>query len=370
MRRRPKLLMLAGLTGLALLAAAATGRLPATTPAAGPETIAPQRRDVARTVTATAELLPAREVEVGAQVSGQLSRLLVTEGDRVEAGQLLAEIDPRRAAAEVLRTEAALAALEAEIRIAAEQAAIAARQHERLARLGVRGVSAPAAIEDAASQRTIAEARLHVLEAQQRQAEAALETAQLNLQNTRILAPIAGTVTQIIARQGQVLNATNTAPLILRLADLSEMRLRAELSEGDVWRVSPGQPAWFTVIGAGERRWEGRLEAIQPEAVPNRDTVFFHGHFVVPNADGALRSRMTAQVFFLLEESRGALALPLAALRGAGRRGREDAVAVLQPDGRFAWQAVRLGARDEVHVAILEGIGPDARVAPRAERVR
>ncbi|MCX7685831.1 MAG: efflux RND transporter periplasmic adaptor subunit [Acetobacteraceae bacterium] len=368
MRRRG--LLYAAPVGLALLGAAATGQLLSASPPAAPETITPQRRDVARTVTATAELLPAREVEVGAQVSGQLSRLLVAEGDRVEAGQLLAEIDPRRAAAELLRAEAALAALEAEILIAGEQAAMARRQHERLARLGARGVSAPAAIEDAASQRAIAEARLTVLQAQKRQAEAAAETAQLNLQNTRILAPIAGTVTQILARQGQVLNATNTAPVILRIADLSEMRLRAELSEADVWRVRPGQPAWFTVIGAGERRWEGRLEAIQPEAVPNRDTVFFHGHFVVPNTDGALRSRMSAQVFFVLEESRGALALPLAALRGAGRRGAEDAVAVLQPDGRFAWTPVRLGARDEVHVAVLEGIGEQARIAPRAERVR
>lgn len=367
MRRR---LLFAVPVGLALLCAAATGQMiPAAAPAA-PTTILAERRDVARTVTATAELLPAREVEVGTQVSGQLRRLLVTEGDRVEAGQLLAEIDPRRAAAEVLRTEAALAALEAEIRIATEQAAIAARQHDRLERLGARGVSAPAAIQDAASQRAIAEARLHVLEAQRRQAEAALETARINLQNTRIVAPIAGTVTQILARQGQVLNANNSAPPILRIADLSEMRLRADLSEGDVWRVRPGQPAWFTVIGAGERRWEGRLEAIQPEAVPNRDTVFFHGHFVVPNADGALRSRMTAQVFFLLEESRNALAVPLSALRGGGRGGREDAVAVLGPDGRFTWQPVRLGARDEVFVAILEGIGPDDRIAPRAEQVR
>jgi macrolide-specific efflux system membrane fusion protein len=124
------------------------------------------------------------------------------------------------------------------------------------------------------------------------------------------------------------------------------------------------------VIGADERRWEGRLAAIQPEAVPNRDTVFFHGHFVVPNPDGALRSRMSAQVFFVLEESRGALALPLAALRRGGRAGREDAVAVLQPDGRFAWQPVTLGARDEVHVAVLAGLSPEARIAARADRVR
>jgi macrolide-specific efflux system membrane fusion protein len=227
MRRRG--LIFAAPIGLAPLGATATGLLPTGAMSEIPETIAPERRDVARTVTATAELLPALDVEVGAQVSGQLSRLLVAEGDQVEAGQLLAEMDPRRAAAELLRAEAALAALEAEIRMAEEQAGIAARQHERLARLGARGVSAPAAIEDAASQRVIAEARLHVLEAQKRQAEAALETAQINLQNTRILAPIAGTVTQVMASQGQVLNATNTAPPILRLADLSDMRLRRTL---------------------------------------------------------------------------------------------------------------------------------------------
>ena len=367
--RLPRLALIV-LAGLAVAGAAAMVAMPAAAPSTEPASIVPVRRDVSRTVTATAELLPVREVEVGAQVSGQLRRVLVREGDQVEAGQLLAEIDPRRAAAEVLRAEATLAALAAELHIATEQARMATRRHERLARLGTRGVSAPAAIEEAAGESSIAEARLQVLEAQQRQAEAALETARLNQQNTSILAPISGTVTQILAREGQVLNANNSAPLVLRLADMSEMRLRADLSEADVWRLRPGQPAWFTVIGAGERRWEGQLEAIQPEAVPNRDTVFFHGHFVVPNADGALRSRMTAQVFFVLEESRNALALPLGALRDGGRRGREDAVAVLQPDGRHTWQPVTLGARDEVLVAILDGIAEDTRVAPRAAAIR
>jgi macrolide-specific efflux system membrane fusion protein len=369
MRRiRPWALGAIGLLAVAGLAVAGLGAGKGSPPAV--EAIEPQRRDIARTVTATAELLPIRELEVGAQVSGQLRRLLVREGDRVEAGQLLAEIDPARAEAELLRAEAALAALEGEIRMAAEQAAMAARLAERTARLGARGVSASATVEDAASQQLIAEARLEVLQAQKRQAEAALRTARINLENTRILAPIAGTVTQIIARQGQVLNATNTAPVILRLADLSRMRLRAELSEADVWRVAPGQKAWFTVLGAGTRRWEGVLSAILPEAVPNRDTVFFHGFVEVDNGDGALRSRMSAQVFFVLEESPGALALPLSALRHGGRQGRRDLVAVLDQAGRATWQEVVLGARDEVHVAVLEGLSPGQRVAARAAQLR
>jgi macrolide-specific efflux system membrane fusion protein len=98
--------------------------------------------------------------------------------------------------------------------------------------------------------------------------------------------------------------------------------------------------------------------------------VFFHGFVEVDNADGALRSRMSAQVFFVLEESPGALALPLSALRHGGRQGERDAVAVLDPAGRATWQEVVLGARDEVHVAVLEGLAPGQRVAALAGQIR
>ncbi len=121
---------------------------------------------------------------------------------------------------------------------------------------------------------------------------------------TRVVAPMAGTVVSLTAVEGQTLNANQTTPIILRIADLSRMRVVAQVSEADQPRLTPGMPVRFHTLGRPERRYEARLQQILPTPEVVNNVVLYAARFEVPNADGALLPQMSAQVFFVRAEAR------------------------------------------------------------------
>lgn len=314
--------------------------------------------DVVRTVAASGKLTPAREVDVGVQVSGQLHRIHVEEGDVVEAGQLLAEIDPTLAEAALVEAEAAVDVLRADLDAKAAEVRQANSSLQRLRHLADRGVSSAAELDQAVSAIAVAEAGANSLRAQIRQAEAALQTARANIAYTRIASPMAGTVMTIAAKEGQTLNANNEAPLLLTIADLTRMRVEAEVSEADILQLQAGQKARFTVLGQSDAAREGQLAQILPEPLVENQVVFYRALFEVDNPDGRLMDQMTAQVFFELETSQGRPLVPLAALVNNGREGSSDVVLVPGTDGAVDRRPVQLGARDEVRAAVVDGLQP------------
>jgi membrane fusion protein, macrolide-specific efflux system len=319
--------------------------------------------DIEQTVTAAGKLMPLREVDVGAQVSGQLHVLHVSEGDQVRRGDLLAEIDPTLARARLVEAEASVDMLRADLGARTAERDAAAATIGRLQTLAARNIVTGAELQAAETQLAVAEAAATSLAAQIRQAEAVLDTARANMDYTRILAPMDGTVMSIAAREGQTLNANNEAPLILTIADLDRMRVEAEVSEADVARLSPGLDAYFTVLGEGEARWEGRLLQVLPQPIVDNQVVFYRALFEVDNSDRRLRSQMTAQIFFVLDSATGVPLVPLAALEAAGRAGGDDKVRVRGADGRLQERAVRIGVRDEIRAAVLDGLSVGETVA-------
>ncbi|MBL0935636.1 MAG: efflux RND transporter periplasmic adaptor subunit [Rhizobiaceae bacterium] len=311
---------------------------------------------IEHTVTAAGKLVPLREVDVGAQVSGQLQTLHVTEGDQVGRGDLLAEIDPTLARAGLVEAEASVDMLRADLGARTAEREAAAATIDRLRTLAARNIVTGAELQIAETQLAVTEAAAASLEAQIRQAEAVLDTARANMAYTRILAPMDGTIMSIAAREGQTLNANNEAPLILTIADLDRMRVEAEVSEADVARLSPGLDAYFTVLGGGGERWDGRLLQVLPQPIIDNQVVFYRALFEVDNADRRLKSQMTAQIFFVLESAAGVPLVPLAALEAAGRGGDEDRVTVRGADGRLVERVVTLGVRDEIRAAVLDGL--------------
>ncbi|SQA96399.1 Macrolide-specific efflux protein macA precursor [Cedecea neteri] len=135
-----------------------------------------------------------------------------------------------------------------------------------------------------------------------------------NLEFTRIVAPMAGEVTQITTLQGQTVIAAQQAPNILTLADLSTMLVKAQVSEADVIHLKPGQKAWFTVLGDPMTRYEGVLKDILPTPDKVNEAIFYNARFEVPNPNGILRLDMTAQVHIQLGGVKDVLTIPLAAL--------------------------------------------------------
>lgn len=314
-----------------------------------------QRSDLENAVLATGVLQALKQVEVGAQVSGQLKSLKVVLGQTVKKGDWLAEIDPvisqNTLAQEQARLDNLLAQkLAKEVRV--KQAQLTwTRQQEMLAQ----DAAAKQDMESADAELRALRADAVSLEAQIRQQKLAVASAQQNLSYTRIVAPIDGDVVSINTLEGQTVVAAFQVPTLMKLADLSTMTVKAQVSEADVVRVKPGQPVYFTILGDPDKRYHGTLRAVQPSPEKINNAVFFNALFDVPNPDRTLRVDMTAQVAILLGEAKQALTVPLTALGARDKDGRQE-VRVLKADQTVETRKVRVGISNNFQAQVLEGL--------------
>ncbi|WP_294930335.1 efflux RND transporter periplasmic adaptor subunit [uncultured Paracoccus sp.] len=334
------------------------------------------RGDIEETVLAEGTLRPRRLVAVGAQVSGRILSVDVTAGQQVRAGDPIAEIDSITQVNALRNAEAALANVLAQ-RTAKEAELAQFRRVEERQRRMLQSRTVSQADYDAAEQAVaVAQAQIDALEAQIEQAEVAIETARANVDYTRITAPIDGTVLAVVSQEGQTVNAVQSAPTIVVLGQLDEMTVRAQISEADITRVAEGQPVWFTVLGNTERRFEGQLQMIEPapESIVNDSAVtgtagtsttstaiYYNANFDIPNADGHLRTYMTAQVHIVTGRAADALLVPVAGL-GERAPGGGHHVRVQTPGGGIETREVRIGLNDRNRAEVLEGLSEGERV--------
>lgn len=227
------------------------------------------------------------EVRVGSRVSGVVRRLFVRIGDRVEKGQLLAELDDRDL---VSRRREALAALNL------AQANLSYARADLARKRDLRDLLAPSELD-------VAQRAFAVAEQQTAGAQAALEAATTQLGYARIAAPIAGVVASIATQEGETVAASFAAPTFVTLLDLTRLEVWAYVDETDIGRIRPGMPARFTVDTYGGEEFTGRVTAIYPKPevrdnVVNYVTVI---RFDAPR-DRVLRPEMTATVRVMSDE--------------------------------------------------------------------
>jgi macrolide-specific efflux system membrane fusion protein len=212
------------------------------------QTLVVRKGDLQQSVLATGKLDALRKVDVGAQVSGQLKTLRVDIGDKVKKDQLLGVIDPEQAQNQIKEVEATLMELRAQLNQARAERKLAQVTLARQQQLAQRQLVSRQDLDTAATDLAVKQAQIGTIEAQIKRNQATLDTAKTNLDYTRILAPMAGEVTQITTLQGQTVIAAQQAPNILTLADLSTMLVKAQVSEADVIHLSrgkrPGLPCW------------------------------------------------------------------------------------------------------------------------------
>jgi macrolide-specific efflux system membrane fusion protein len=273
-----------------------------------------QRGDIEDLVGATGSLQPRDYVDVGAQVSGQLQKLHVDVGSVVKEGDLLAEIDATQSAARVDANRASLRAQQATL--AERQATLekAERDLQRQKNLMAEEATTAETLQNAETAVRTARAQIGTLQAQIQQQQASMRVEEANLKYAKIYAPMAGTVISVTARQGQTLNANQSAPTILRIADLSTMTVQTQVSEADVCKLRVGMPSYFTTLGSAGRRFTGTLRKIEPTPTVTNNVVLYNALFDVPNSGNVLLPQMTAQVFFIAAEARDVLMVPVAAL--------------------------------------------------------
>lgn len=351
---RSRRLWLGGAVAVALLAVAALGYSvygPAAAPAFRTETVI--MGNVERKISAVGTLEPRDYVDVGVQVSGQLKEVNVEIGDEVKEGQLLAETDPTVPQINVASNTAKLAELAADRAQVQAELDLAEAQFNRKQSLASRSVSTQDELDVARSTVDIAKAKLGVIDAQAQQASAALQAAQANLSYTKIFSPMDGTVVSQSAVKGQTLNANQSAPIIVRVADLKTMTVQANVVEADVVSLKPGMKAYFSTLGMPDRRWEGTVRQIQPTPEIVNDVVLYKVLVDVPNEDGALLPSMSAQVSFVEGGVENVPVVPLSAL-GPGRDGKR--VAQVVTPGGVERRDVEIGFNNRTYAEVKSGL--------------
>ncbi|HGH0613431.1 efflux RND transporter periplasmic adaptor subunit [Yersinia enterocolitica] len=328
------------------------------------------RGDIERNVMASGSLKPSLQVNVGAQVNGQLTKLYVKQGDHVTRGQLLAEIDPTLQQNELRKSEAELQSAQAQKQ--ASQALL--RQYllefRRQQTLAKEGSGVKSALEKAQAQYDSQLAQLHVNEAQIVQSQMAMETAKANLGFTRIMAPIDGEVLGIVTKEGQTIVSSQTAPTILVLANVDTMTVHTRISETDILKVSVGQPLWFYVVADPERRYDSRMDAIQEASAESLredssgsansqqpSAVYYNGIFNIANQERLLRTSMTAQVFIITAQAKNVLRVPLSALgeQQPDKRYRVQIINGKQTSVRWVSVGLRNAQYAEVKAGLAQG---------------
>ena len=359
--------------GLALAAAAGLVLFTVQAPAEAPkyQTAPVERTDIENTVLATGLLEGVKQVDVGAQVSGQLKSLKVKVGDKVKKGQWLAEIDPLVLQNTLRQAQVDEENLQAQKRATQAQLKQTKAIYQRYQNLQEDASISRQDFETAQSNYEVQQANLLSLDAQIKSAHIQIDTAKVNLAYTRIIAPIDGDVVGIVTQEGQTVIANQLAPILLKLADLDTMTIKAQVSEADVIHIAPGQQVYFTILGE-DKRYYGKLRGTEPApqnfletppaGTPKQNTaVFYNALFDVPNPDHRLRISMTAQVRIVLDTAQSVLTVPVAAL---GPRNADGSfpVRVLDAKGQAQSRNVQTGINNNVKVQINQGLSEGERV--------
>jgi len=281
----------------------------------------------------------------------------------VVVDQLLAEIDPVLADTALTAANATLENMTSQRALKQAQLALTKVLRDRNEELYTDTVISKNDRDVTRTNFDVASADVAALSAQMKQASAAVDTAKANLGYTKITAPMAGEVVSISMLEGQTLNANQQAPNILRIADLSTMTVWAQVSEADIVRVKVGQDVYFTVLGQ-PRRWNGKIRQILPSPEIINNVVFYDALFDIPNPERELNIQMTAQVFIVLAQAKGALLIPAAAI-GNAAEGTATNVQVLKADGAVERRAIKIGMKSEISAEVTEGLKEKEQVVIR-----
>jgi RND family efflux transporter MFP subunit len=363
----------------------------------------PERRDLEITLSYTGDILPNRQTPIFAKTSGYIRAIRVERGDFVQAGQLLVEIETTEMENAMDQARAQLQSAMAGLQVAHSnleasranllsqqanlvkaQAVLAndRRQAERMAELFDKGlVSAQdrdnartnfesseallkaqeAQVQAARVQIETADSQVRLAETQVEQQRAGVRMAQMHVDDTRIVAPFAGYISQKALEVGaavsnQAAATSNASVAIVTLQDINPVKLQIEVPEREVPRVRTGAAVRLIADAYPDRRFAGTLQRIVHALDPRTRTMGVEVE--IPNPDRLLKPGMYARAQLVLDVERGALLVPLEALVGSESR---PAVLVVR-EGKVATATVTLGVTEGPLSQVKKGLGPDDQV--------
>jgi HlyD family secretion protein len=350
----------------------------------------PTRGPVAQTVTAPGAVELVDEAKIASQIIGRVVEVRVKDGDRVQAGDLLVQLDDTDAKARLASAVARIDRLEAAIRQASSDREKARRDLDRSTQLAGRGVTTANELADARTLMAKADAALAMSRNELSESEAMRVTAEEELRRTRILAPINGVVAGLDVEVGEIIIAGTTnlpGTVLMTIGDPTRMQVRADVDETDVPLVRPEQPARVYLQADPTRPVTGSVELVAPKGKKTDEVVSFETLVRVGASAGtALLPGMTATVEIEVRRSTDALGVPVQAVVHRRRKDLPDTRAVrawaerharspgekaTEADARYIKivftveqgvaraRPVETGISDERRVEILSGLKPD-----------
>jgi HlyD family secretion protein len=352
------------------------------------------RRDLVSTVTASGRIDAKTSVEVSADITGRITRIAVKEGDLVQKGQFLLQIDPTIYQAAVSRAEALVASSRAQLvqtQATMDQAQRALTRSQELQRSGSTLISTES-VEQAQTSYDVAVANHNSSRAQVEQAQAGLQEARDNLSKTRLVAPMAGRVVRLPVEEGEVAvpgTFSRETALLMTIADLSVVLAKVKVDETDVVRLHMGDSVQISIDAFPDTTFTGRvtkisnsaqLTATQTAAGSTDRAVDFDVEITLDNPPTDIRPDLSATAKIITDTRKNSLALPIIALTVRedermpnesvepgtpaaaptdtfpGDRKRETEGVFIVRDNLAFFQPVKVGIAGEEHFEILSGL--------------
>ncbi|MGF7403829.1 efflux RND transporter periplasmic adaptor subunit [Campylobacter concisus] len=324
-------------------------------------------------VDATGEIFATELIDVGAQVSGQIKKLYVKLGDQVKKGDMIASIDSSTQQNSIDNKEAQLAIYKAQLESAKVALNIAKTQFDRENALFAKNATSKQEFESAKNTFSANSAKIKELEAQIKQTNIELSTAKINLGYTKITAPRDGTVVSVQVEEGQTVNANQTTPTIVNIADLSHVKMKMQIAEGDITKIKVGTPIEYSILSEPTKKFQTAVSSIDPGLTTLSDgsygssssskssyssssssssAVYYYAQSIVDNKDGILRIGMTTQNELLIANVEDAIIVPSIGIK----KDENGTFVYVLKDGKPVKTAVKTGIKDNLDTQIISGI--------------
>ncbi len=316
--------------------------------------------DIMESITASGTINPLSTVSVGSQASGRIAEIYVDYNSVVKKGQLLALIDQENAKATVQQREAALEIAKAQVAVEENNIKYYKKALNRISKLNASKYSTEKDLEAAERDYDNSVAQLALEQAQVKQAQASLNSAQTELSYTEIKAPVDGIVISKSVEVGQTVAASFETPEIFSVAeDLTKMQIEASVVEADIAKVKEGQKVRFTVDSYADDYFYGTVTQVRNEATTTSNVVTYTVVIGIDNSDMKLKPGMTANVEIITAEEKGVMLVPNQALRfyiddsDNAKRYKDRGVWIIK-NGKPERVSVKIGVSDDDNTQILE----------------
>lgn len=328
-----------------------------------------KRGTIDKSVLASGSVRAIQRTEVGAQVSGKIQKLNAELGQAVKKGQLIAEIDSEPQQNALNSAQAEWLAYQTQLNAKQVALSVAESSYQRLAKLYTQKSSSLNELDNARNTLALAKANLEESKAKIQLAEIAVNTAKTNLSYTKIIAPIDGVIVSVPVSEGQTVNANQSSPTIVQVADLSQVLIKFEIAEGDIAQVKVDQAVSFNTLAEPNRRYRTEIQSLDPaltkltdnnyvEQSASNEAVYYYANTQVANPDQSLRIGMTVQGKITIFEKHNVLLVPNSAIK---KRQGKSVVDVLE-NGKSVERNVEIGISDGQSSEVLSGLNEGEQV--------